>query len=391
LYGADGVENTYGGQLSGRSLPLQVNNIGRLLNEPQRTANVTLTVSDALQHVAAAALGSRTGAVVVLDPASGAVLAMVSQPSYDPNELASHNSNAVRQAWTSLNADAGRPLLPRSYRERYPPGSTFKVVTSAAVYDHRPDLASKPYPVLTTLPLPQTTHTLHNFGGESCGGVLPDLLRVSCDTGFAQIGLDLGGNALSSEAAAFGFGARPPLDLPPVAASAFPAAASFPRNLPSLAFSAIGQQDVAATPLQMALVAAGVANNGVIMRPHVMAKVTDSDGNVVETATPAPWLQATTPQTAATLRQLMVTVVQGGTGTGAALPGVQVAAKTGTAEVDATHTDAWMIALAPADAPRVAVAVVLPGLTGVGNEVTGGAVAAPVVRTVLAAALGIKL
>jgi peptidoglycan glycosyltransferase len=390
LYDADGVESTYGPELSGRTLPVRTNDLGRLLGETQRTATVTLTIRSTLQQAAATALGQRTGAVIALDPTTGAVLALVGQPSYDPNELASHDPAAVRQAWTTLNADPGQPMLARAYRERYPPGSTFKVLTSAAVFDHAPDLATKPYPTLSDLPLPQTTHTLHNFGGESCGGTLPDLLRLSCDTGFAQVGLDLGGPNLAAEAVAFGFGARPPLDLPPVAPSQFPDPASFARDKPSLAFSAIGQQDVAATPLEMALVAGAIANQGVIMRPHVMATIRDNDEQPVRDATPTPWMQATSPQTANAVKQLMVGVVQGGTGTGAALAGVQVAAKTGTAEVDSTHTDAWMIAFAPADAPKVAVAVVLPRLTGVGNEVTGGAVAAPIVKAVLGAALGVK-
>jgi peptidoglycan glycosyltransferase len=350
-----------------------------------------LTLTNGLQQAATTALGRQVGAVVALDPTTGGILAMVSQPGYDPNQLASHTASTVRAAWNGLNADPGRPLLARAWRERYAPGSTFKVVTAAAVLDHKPDLAGRFYPELTQLSLPTTTHTLHNFGGERCGGTLPDLLRISCDTGFAQLGLDVGGPNLAGEANAFGFGDRPPLDLPGAAASNFPDAASFIHDVPSLAFSAIGQEDVSATPLEMALVAGAIANHGAIMRPHVMAEIRDSEGHVARSYQPSIWLQATSPATADTLRQLMVGVVQAGTGTGAALPGVQVAAKTGTAEVDAVHVNAWMIAFAPADNPRVAVAVVLPGLTGVGNEVTGGARAAPIVRAVLAAALGVKI
>jgi penicillin-binding protein A len=391
IYGTDGVENAYEGDLSGRDLPVRINDITHLLDNSQRTANLTLTLTNALQQAATAALGPRIGAVVALDPNTGAILAMVSQPTYNPNELASHDDPAVRRSWTGLNADPGRPLLARAYRERYPPGSTFKVVTASATFDRMPALATKNYPVTGNLALPQTTHTLHNFGGETCGGVLADLLRLSCDTGFAQMGLDLGATNLTDEAAAFGFGARPPLDLPSVASSNFPDSASFTHNLPGIAFSAIGQQNVTATPLQMALVASAIADHGVIMRPHVMASITDSDGRPVRSYQPMPWMQATTAQTADTMRQLMIGVVTSGTGTGAALPGIPVAAKTGTAEVDLTHTDAWMIAFAPADNPKIAVAVVLPGLTGIGNEVTGGVRAAPIVRAVLAAYLGIKL
>jgi peptidoglycan glycosyltransferase len=245
--------------------------------------------------------------------------------------------------------------------------------------------------VLSALPLPQTTHQLHNFAGESCGGALVTIFPLSCDTAFGQMGLDLGGPSLSAEATAFGFGTRPPLDLPPVAASVFPDPASFLHNEPSAAFSAIGQQNVAATPLQMALSGAAIANHGVIMRPHVMASITDSDGRPVRSYQPTQWLQATSAQTADAVRQLMISVVAAGTGTGVALPGVPVAAKTGTAEVDAAHTNAWMVAFAPADNPKIVVAVVLPGLTGVGNESSGGRVAAPVARQVIASFLGIKL
>jgi peptidoglycan glycosyltransferase len=262
-------------------------------------------------------------------------------------------------------------------------------VTTAALLDHQPELATKSYPVTNALKLPLTTNQLHNFGGESCGGTLPTLFRVSCDTGFGQIGLDLGADTLAGEADGFGFNQVPPLDLPGVFKSTFPSAGFFSGRTPLLAFSAIGQDDVSATPLQMALVAAGIANHGTIMTPHVMKEIRDSDGNVITTYSPKPWLTATSAANADQINGFMVSVVTGGTGTAVALPGVKVAAKTGTAEVDASHTNAWMIAFAPADNPTIAVAAVLPGLTGVGNEVTGGVRAAPVVRSVLASYLGI--
>ena len=384
-YGSEGVEASYGNELAGRNLPVHASDITKLLTTQPRTANVTLTVNSAMQQAAFNALGQRVGAVVAIDPRDGSVIALVSQPTYDPNELASHSSGAEQQAFTGLNADPGRPLLPRVYRESYAPGSTFKVVTASAVYDRQPSLATKPYPVLNALPLPQTGNLLHNFGGESCGGMLPELLRISCDTGFGQVGLDLGAANLSAEANAFGFNKAPPLDLPGVFSSTFPASDFFTQQLPLLAFSAIGQDDVSATPLQMALVASAIANHGVIMTPHVMKQIRDSDGNVVSTYTPKPWLTATSPDTAAQLTTLMESVVTGGTGTAVAIPGVKVAAKTGTAEVTPTLTNAWMIAFAPADNPTIAVAAVLPGLTGVGNETTGGVVAAPIVRAVIEA------
>lgn len=389
-YGAEGVERTYGADLSGRNLPITSTNLRHLLDSGQRTANVTLTVSAALQKATTTALGNQVGAVVAIDPRDGSILSLVSQPTYDPNELASHDPKAEQAAFTGLNKDPGRPMLPRVYRESYAPGSTFKVVTASAVFDKRPDLAVKVYPTLTSLPLPQTRNQLHNFAGESCGGQIPDLFRISCDTGFAAIGLDLGADTLAGEAQRFGFRQQPPLDLPGVFASTFPLASSFKNALPLLAFSAIGQSNVSATPLQMALVAAGIADHGTIMVPHVMKEIRDNDGVLVRSWQPKPWLTATTAATADQLKVLMVSVVTGGTGTAVAIPGVSVAAKTGTAEVDAAHTNAWMIAFAPADNPTVAVAVVLPGLTGVGNESSGGVRAAPIVKAVLQAALALQ-
>jgi len=384
-YGDEGVEQEYSDQLAGRDLPVHVSELRNLLSNSARTADVTLTVSSVMQEAAAKALGDQVGAVIALDPSDGSVIALVSQPSYDPNELASHDPSAEGTAFTTLNDDPSQPMLPRVYRESYAPGSTFKVVTASAVYDHDPDLATKTYPVLNALTLPLTTNKLHNFGGESCGGMLPELLTVSCDTGFGAIGLDLGADSLSQEASAFGFNQSPPLDLPGVFKSTFPPASFFNQQTPLLAFSAIGQDNVSATPLQMALVAAAIANGGVIMTPHVMKEIRDNDGNLVTSYTPKPWLTATSPGTAAQLTTLMESVVTSGTGTAVAIPGVKVAAKTGTAEVTSTLTNAWMIAFAPATDPTIAVAVVLPDLTGVGNEVTGGVKAAPIVRAVISA------
>lgn len=382
-YGAEGIEREYGSQLAGRNLPITVHNL--LSGSGPRTANLTLTVRASMQDATAAALGSRVGAVVAIDPRDGSVISLVSQPSYDPTGLASHSSTAAEQAFTSLSADPGRPMLPRAYRESYAPGSTFKTVTASAVFDRNPSLATKSYPVLAALPLPLTGQQLHNFGGETCGGQLPDLFTFSCDTGFGAVGLDLGAAALSGEAFGFGFGSVPPLDLPGVFASKFPPASFFAQRTPLVAYSAIGQDDVTATPLQMALVAAGIANHGVIMTPHLMKQIRDSEGAVVASYAPRPWLTATSPGTAAQMTALMQSVVQRGTGTSVAIPGVAVAAKTGTAEVTSSLTNAWMIAFAPADNPTIAVAAVLPGLHGVGNEVTGAVNAGPVVRAVIQA------
>lgn len=388
-FGTAGVEQTYNDELAGRDIDVQLRrpgDLGKLLKGgDDATGNVTLTLTKQAQLAAREALGNRRGSVVALDPTTGAVLALWSFPSFDPDPLAAHNQEAVRNTWAQLQTDANRPLLARSYRETYAPGSTFKVVTAAAALDRKPELATKNYPVLARLELPQSNRSLPNFGGGRCGGTLPQLLKVSCNTGFAQMGLDLGAGNLSAEANAFGFNERPPFDLRAVA-SAFPDVDAFDRNLPALAQSAIGQQDVRATPLQMAMVAAAIGNGGMAMKPHVMRDITDNEGDVVGEYGQEEWKRMTSAETAAAVRDMMIGVVNGGTATRVAIPGVQVAAKTGTAQTTGDNAHAWIIAFAPAEAPKVAIAVIVESQPGV-SEATGGRVAAPIARTVMQAIL----
>ena len=389
FYNATGVEQAYNDELSGRHLGTRLPTRARLFSNEQLTGTVTLSLSNKLQQVAANTLGKRKGTVVALDPTTGAILAMYSYPSYDPSPLSSHDLAAAQAAYNTLNNDPSQPMLAKAWRRSFPPGSTFKVVTASAALDHQPELATKSYPVLRQLPLPTSTKTLPNFGGESCGGTLPNLLRVSCNTGFGQMGLDLGGDNLSAEAQAFGFDQRPPLDeTPGSAASTFPVASAFKHDLPALAQSAIGQHDVQATPLEMALIASAIANGGVIMKPHVLQEIRDSEGQKVRTYKPESWIRATSPETAATLKDMMVGVVTSGTATRAAIPGIKVAAKTGTAQTAGNNVHAWLIAFAPADAPKVAVAVIVEDESGL-SEATGGRIAAPIAQTVMRAALGV--
>jgi peptidoglycan glycosyltransferase len=386
-YGADGAERAFNKDLVGGTLAGGDKSLHDLFNSSQKTADVTLTIDAKLQRVANDALAGRRGSVIALDPTTGAVLAMVSYPSYDPGPLAAHNQEQVRNAWQQLQAAPNKPLLPRPYRESFAPGSTFKVVTASAAFDHDPSLTTKQYPRLKQLDLPRTDKDLPNFGGSTCGGTIADLLRVSCNTGFAQVGLDLGGDNLAAEADAFGFGERPPLDLPGTAISHFPDPSEFEKNEPGVAFSAIGQQNVSATPLQMALVASGIANNGVIMKPHVLARVSDEKGATVREVKPAQWRRATSAETANSVKAMMVDVAARGTATRAQVSGVTVAAKTGTAQTVGNNAHAWLIAFAPAEAPKIAIAVIVESQEGLG-DVTGGHIAAPIAQKVMAAALG---
>jgi peptidoglycan glycosyltransferase len=389
-YGADGLEKTYNSVLTGgsasSSLPTSITGLRNLLTQKNPTDNVVISVSTAVQQAAETALAGRTGSVVAIEPATGAVVAMYSNPSYNPGLLSQSSQPRVTAAYHALVAAPGNPLSPGAYRNSWPPGSTFKIITSSAVFDHDPSLASKAYPVLSALPLPQTTALLHNFAGETCGGMLLSLFTVSCDTGFGAIGLDLGASSLAAEASAFGFDKVPPLDEPAVAAANFPPVSSFAQAPSTVAFSAIGQENVSATPLEMALAAAGIADNGTIMTPHLLDHITDSQGATTATYNPKPWLQATSQATAASVTGLMLSVTQNPGGTGAAvdLPGVSLAAKTGTAQTGTHHTDEWFAVFGPVPNPTIAVAVVVPDQPD-GNQDQGGTIAAPVARAVIAA------
>jgi peptidoglycan glycosyltransferase len=392
VYGSDGLERSYDKVLVGSKspfhLPTSLSQLEQILSPHSPAQSITLTALDKLQVVAEQELAGRTGSVVAIDPKTGAILAMYSNPSFDPSALASHSLSAEQAAYRSLQQIAGGPLATAAYRQRFFPGSTFKIIDTSAIYDHQPSLASQSLPNLSALPLPDTVNELHNFAGEVCGGDLVEIFTVSCDTAFGKLGLELGASSLSAEAQAFGFNQAPPVDLPFPATSTFPPVSSFAQDLPGLAYSALGQQDVQATPLEMAMVAGAIADGGTIMTPHLLDYVSNSQNQVISRYKPKPWLQATSPSTAAELTALMLSVVNSpnGTGVAAQIPGVEVAGKTGTAQTGTGRTDDWFVAFAPAQDPTIAVAVVLPDQPAA-NEYQGGTLAAPIARAVIQAYL----
>lgn len=392
IFGRSQLERTYNDFLQGSAPEAFVRNLSDLLSGRERRGDTVVTALDpTVQEAAAAALGTQRGAVVALDPINGDVLAMVSSPSYDPNPLASHDVTVVRDTWERLEADPANPRLNRATSELFPPGSTFKLVTAAAALDSgvRPDDV---FPDPRALQLPQTTATISNFGEGLCNGGAPitltRALEVSCNTTFGQLGLELGPDALIRTAEAFGLNSDLEFDIP-VATSRIPKELDPPQT----AQSAIGQRDVRVTPLQMAMIAGAIGNGGVMMRPRLVLEVQDFAGVVLRQLPPAPLTaqgspQAVSPATATTLTQMMVGVVERGTGTRAALPGVAVAGKTGTAERGEDEPPTvWFVGFAPAEAPRVAVAVVVEEGGSAGAGGTGGGVAAPIARTVMEAAL----
>ena len=389
-FGSVGVEAKYSSQLAGRNLGLK-HSVQEIITNKPETGTVVLNLSAHAQQVAADALAGRRGSVVVLDVKTGGIVAMYSNPTFDPTLLATHNVKNAQIARELLLAAPDNPLLPRAWREIYPPGSTFKTVTAATALADGIDV-NKKFPRLKELPLPLTTNVLKNFGGERCGGTLEDGFVQSCNTTYGQVGLDLG-DRLAVGAQRFGVGtAPPPSDLDPgIVASIGPEPGTFKTEAPLFAQAAIGQGPVAVTPLSMALVAESVATGGVMLVPHVVNRIEDSTGTVVRRIPPKVWKRVMEPETAATLEQYMIQVVQRGTGTAAQISGISVAGKTGTAETSPTERPhAWFIALAPADNPQYAVAVIVEhgGESGINAEVTGGRVAAPVAAQVLRALLG---
>jgi penicillin-binding protein A len=403
----DGVESSYNSYLVAHNKPVKT--LGDLLSTTTVTDTVTLTVSDKLQTYAMQALAGRNGAIVILDPSTGAIEAMYSNPSFDPTPLASlacavsepadtqcpATDTVAAEAWTAYNTRDSHgydPLTSLAYQDIFPPGSTFKVVTSSAAYQHAPQLVNASVPYFSCIPpgyfQGQTTQ-LCNDGGTSCGGTMAIMLPESCDPGYAILGTKIGAASMTAEADSFGFNQEPPIDLPHTyyEESQFLQPSCYENAQVFLAFSSIGQDCTIASPLQMAMVAAGVANKGVVMTPHVMAEIRDSQGNLVEEYQPKPWSDPDSPQTAAAITKLMEGVAQSGTARGVFPASEDVAAKTGTAQIGLgnTATTDWMIAFAPASAPKVAVAVMVPNQA---LSAYGATVAGPVAQTMIADVLG---
>lgn len=383
-YGASRIESTFNEELLGDSGVISMQDIqDRFLGSGEEGDDVRLTVHSRLQQAARDALGDQRGSVVALDPQTGEVRAMWNNPSYDPSPLASHDAKEAKRYWQSLDPKSPQsPLVPGVTHFGYPPGSTAKVITAAAALDTRysPDDTFED-PV--ELELPQTDETLTNYTKTSCAGGQIDLftaLEVSCDTTFAMIGMEIP-DAIRETAEAMGFNDRIPFEVG-TEISAWPAVGE--DNKPFQAYVAIGQGDVVATPLQMALVAASVANEGVTPRPQLVREVIDPSGGIVERFRPESLERAMSETTARQLADMMHAVVESGTGTAAQIPGVEVAGKTGTSQtVPGESPHAWFIAFAPVSDPKLAVAVIVENGGAAGSEATGGAVAAPIAKQLI--------
>jgi len=401
FYDQTGIERSQNDVLSGDDDVLFVNKLVDLLsNKSGKGGNVQLTLDRDAQDAAYAALGELPvdpesgvvqASVVAIEPSTGRILAMASLPTFDPNKLASHDFNSVKTDYDRLQADPNEPLLNRAIQTTLPPGSTFKLVTAAAAIESGKYDADSEVPGGTTYQLPQTSGSSGEIDneGRSCGtDKIPfsQAMENSCNTTFAQLGVELGGGALQDMAEKFGFNDDHYLDdIGPQATSKFP---QDPTD-PEAGQSAIGQFEVRASPLQMAMVAAGIANQGMVMKPYIVDSIQSPELETLRQTEPEEYNQAISAETADQVTQLMVDTVNNGTASPGAIAGIQVAGKTGTAQSGLPDVPpyAWFVSFAPAQDPEVAVAVVIQKAGIERGEIAGGTYGGPIAKAVMEAVI----
>ncbi len=379
--GVEGALNSYLSGTANDQFLTKVNSI--LTGQKPKGGSVSLTIDPKVQQAAWDALGNNSGAVVALNPRTGAILAMVSKATYDPNLLASHNSNDVISAYKKLLADPTKPLINRAISgDLYYPGSVFKLVTTSAALDSGKYKPEDTFPNPSSLTLTGTSTPINNAEGGSCGGQatvsIADALRLSCNIPMAQLGAALGGDVLKKYASAYGYGQK--LSIPMrVTPSIYTVG-----DTAQVQLSAFGQFEDRVTPLQVAMTSAAIANGGSLMQPTLVKEITAPDLTVIQPFQQKVFSQPITPATSATLTQLMINNVNSGAASNARISGVDVAGKTGTAQNgDGKPYTLWFTGFAPANDPQVAVAVVVENGTSFGN-----AVAAPIAKKVIEAVLG---
>ncbi|PWH07601.1 cell division protein FtsI [Brachybacterium endophyticum] len=383
-YGFSGLEKSLNDTLSGESDALFYQRLTDTVSgrDPQG-ASVQLTIDPAAQRAATDALQGHRGAAVAMDPETGKVLALVSAPSYDPDDLASHSTKKVHQAWTDLNEDPDRPLTNRAIAgDLYPPGSTFKLIVAAAALDSGDYTKDTKIPGPGSFTLPQTQNTLYNHprgDNTPCGSggssTLSSALQQSCNTSFAKLGISLGEDAIEKKAKEFGFGDRMEIPL-----SVTPSSMGKDLNDAQLATSSIGQYEDRVTPLQMAMVGSAMANDGKVMSPQLVDEVRTRDQSVISSFSAQQYSQPLSAANAAQMREMMVSTVKDGTGGAAAINGVEVGGKTGTAQWgDGRTPHSWFVGFADNGGKKVAVSVVVE------QGGYGADVAAPIARNVMEA------
>ncbi|MDQ6524012.1 penicillin-binding protein 2 [Nocardioides sp. LHD-245] len=409
-----GIERSQNAVLTGEDPQLFVTRLVDLLKgETAQGGNVVLTLDADAQKAAFEGLrdtlGPRgEGSVVAIQPKTGRVLAMASYPSYDPNELATHDSAKASEAYQALDADEREPLLNRALRTRLFPGSTFKLVTAAAAIEDGKYHASDDVPAGASYQPPGTTHQIGNDGRSRCSPEkisFATAMEWSCNTTFAQLAVEVGPEKMREQAEAFGFNSTSLLDLQGQVPSVYPTGVDVPDDegggtrelsLAETAQTGIGQNTVQSTPLQMAMVTAAIANQGKLMRPYLVEKVQTAGFNVLRTTEPETLNEsAVSAATAGELTQLLEATVADGTASPAAIPDVRVAGKTGTAQrgdslcsAGGKPPYAWFVSFAPAEDAEVAVAVMIEEAPDRAcNEIAGGQLGGPIAKAVMEAVL----
>jgi penicillin-binding protein A len=394
-----GMERAQNSFLSGEDDSLFVNRLVDLVNgNATKGGNVLLTIDPAAQKAAfdgLRALGADVqGAVVAIEPSTGKVLAMVSLPSYDPNRLADHDFKKANAYAAQLSRMKSQPLLNRAVQTTLPPGSTFKILTAAAAVQYDGLNAGSVVPAGPVYRLPQSTSVVHNeVPGCAPRITLTTALKLSCNTAFAPLAVKVGATDMHKQAEGFGFN-QAYLDsdqLPSQAISRYPAGLDEAQT----ALTGFGQGSVTSTPLQMAMVTAGIANDGVVMKPYLVdSQQSPTSFETLKQGESAQLSQATSSSTASEVTKMMVATVQSGTATYAAIPGIQVAGKTGTAQSGLTNPDgsevppyAWFVGFAPAQSPKVAVCVMIQHVDRPTDEIHGGSLGGPIAKAVMEAVL----
>lgn len=386
---ATGIEGAMNDYLSGTANSQFFTKLERIFTGQQpKGAAVELSIDPVAQQAAWDALGDFTGAVVVTEPSTGRILAEVSKPSFDPNTLATHDTEQVNATFNSLVADPSSPLIDRNRAgDLNPPGSTFKLVVASAAFESGRYTPDSSFPNPATYTLPGTNTQVINSGGGTCGSgatvTIADAVRLSCNIPMAELGVELGDKAIRDQAVKFGFNVEHHIPMV-VEKSVFPLVLDDAQT----ALSAFGQYEVRATPIQVAMVSAAIANGGIVMEPNLVDQVTGADLSVISSFQPKQFGRAISQETAAAITRIMISGVESGAATNARIDGVQVAGKTGTAEngADEPYT-LWFTGFAPADDPKYAITVLVENGGGMGQTGYGNLLAAPVAKKVLEAVL----
>ncbi|WP_446897879.1 peptidoglycan D,D-transpeptidase FtsI family protein [Clostridium sp. LBM24168] len=377
-YGITGLERKYDDELMATdvkdNLESLIKNKGKSVKKVGNGVKTTLDTTT--QKKAYDLLGENRGSVVALNPKTGAVIAMVSKPSFDPNNL--------KDNWADINKNSSRPLLNRATAGLYPPGSTFKTVTAISALENISGVRSKTINDTGSVQI-GSDYVLHNYNGEVLGSIdFEEAYAHSSNVYFGTLGMELGNDKLKKTAEEFYFNKSIPTDGIPVEPSHFPSLKPYERG--SIAQSAIGQSSDLASPLQMAVLVSTIANGGVMMKPHLVSSVITSKGNLVKTILPESAGQIISPDIANTMKSMMKSVVDYGTGTGASINGIEVSGKTGTADNQVMGANSpphsWFIGFAPYEDPQIAIAVIVE------NGGQGGLIAASIASQVIASSLG---